>query len=167
MFASHRGLLTVAARLNRTRLPAARTLTSHAAHPSAVGGRCEGAAHPAEATFVRLVSPWVPEGRAARRTLLAACGGGSPSSGPEDGAIATPDSGTVAGNARAIVLGDIADDPAKKIATSTPLADYLTANLGELGITEGRVKIAPDMETMAQWLEAGEVDLCFEASTPR
>ena len=65
------------------------------------------------------------------------------------------------------MLGDIADDPAKKIATSTPLADYLAANLGELGITEGRVKIAPDMETMAQWLEAGEVDLCFEASTPR
>ena len=69
MFASHRGLLTVAARLNQTRLPAARTLTSHAAHPSAVGGRCGGAAHPAEATF-RVSPPWTagpPSMGAARR----------------------------------------------------------------------------------------------------
>ena len=45
--------------------------------------------------------------------LLAACGGDSPSRGPADEATATPDSGRVSGNARAIVLGDIADDPAK------------------------------------------------------
>ena len=102
--------------------------------------------------------------------LLAACGGSSPDGGPDGGpdgkATATPEGGTSAVSGRAIVLGDIADDPAKKIARFTPLAEYLAANLSEHGITEGRVKLAPDMETMARWLAASEVDLYFDSLYP-
>lgn len=65
-----------------------------------------------------------------------------------------------------IVLGDISDDPAKKIARFQPVADYLAANLGDFGIGVGEVVIAPDMETMAELLENGEVDFMFDSLYP-
>jgi phosphonate transport system substrate-binding protein len=65
-----------------------------------------------------------------------------------------------------IVFGDVSDEPAKEIARYQPLADYLAAHLGEVGIGVGEVKIAPDMETMTQWLAAGEVDLYFDSPYP-
>jgi phosphonate transport system substrate-binding protein len=65
-----------------------------------------------------------------------------------------------------IVLGDISDEPAKKIERFQPLADYLAAHLSDFGIGVGQVKIAPDMETMAQWLASGQVDLYFDSPYP-
>jgi phosphonate transport system substrate-binding protein len=64
---------------------------------------------------------------------------------------------------RSIVLGAVSDDPAKKIKAFQPLADYLGAHLGQLGITSGEVKIAPDQDTMIKWLKDGTVDLFFDS----
>ena len=65
-----------------------------------------------------------------------------------------------------IVLGDISDTPSKKIQKYQPLADYLADNLEELGIEIGEVKIAPDMATMIQMLQSGEIDVYFDSLYP-
>jgi len=67
---------------------------------------------------------------------------------------------------RAIVLGDISDDPAEVIEGTQPLADYLAAQLSEFGITEGQVAIATSTEELAQMLANGEVDLYFDSTYP-
>ena len=90
---------------------------------------------------------------------LASCGG-SQNSTPQ----AEPTSEPV--ETRAIVLGDISDDPAEVIEGSQPLADYLSSQLGEYGITEGRVRIATSTNEMIQLLAKGEVDLYFDSTYP-
>lgn len=65
-----------------------------------------------------------------------------------------------------LVLGDVSDEPAKKITRFQPLADYLAANLSEYGYAVGEVRIAPDLETMTAWMAAGEVDLYFDSLYP-
>lgn len=65
-----------------------------------------------------------------------------------------------------LVLGDVSDEPAKKIKRFQPLAEYLAANLSEYGYAVGEVRIAPDLETMAAWMVAGEVDLYFDSLYP-
>ncbi|MCG8363613.1 MAG: phosphate/phosphite/phosphonate ABC transporter substrate-binding protein [Pseudanabaenales cyanobacterium] len=65
-----------------------------------------------------------------------------------------------------IVLGDISDDPLEKIDRYQPLADYLATHLAEFGIGEGAVTIAPDIETMAQMMQSGAVDIYFDSLYP-
>ena len=67
---------------------------------------------------------------------------------------------------RAIVLGDISDDPAEVIEGSQPLADYLANQLGEYGITDGQVRIATSTDEMIQLLAKGQVDLYFDSTYP-
>lgn len=67
---------------------------------------------------------------------------------------------------RALVLGDISDEAIETIEGTQPTADYLATQLSAYGITEGMVKIAPDLETMAQWIANGEVDLYFDSPYP-
>jgi phosphonate transport system substrate-binding protein len=66
----------------------------------------------------------------------------------------------------ALVLGDISDEAAETIKGTQPLADHLAAQLGAYGVSHGEVKIAPDLETMIQWMETGEVDLYFDSPYP-
>ncbi len=65
-----------------------------------------------------------------------------------------------------LVIGDISDKPAKKVAQIQPLADYLATHLTDFGTGIGEVKIAPDMQTMVHWLQSGEVDLYFDSPYP-
>lgn len=58
------------------------------------------------------------------------------------------------------------DAPSETIEEFQPLADYLAANLQEQGIGAGEVRVAPDLETMAEWMEAGEVDIYFDSPYP-
>jgi len=67
---------------------------------------------------------------------------------------------------RALVLGEISDNPEKKTKQFQSLADYLAANLSQFGITSGEVKIAPDLDTMVQWLKDGTVDMYFASPYP-
>lgn len=65
-----------------------------------------------------------------------------------------------------IVLGDISDEPAETIRGTQPIADYLASQLAEYGIESGAVKIAPDFETMTQWIANGEVDMYSDSPYP-
>ncbi len=68
--------------------------------------------------------------------------------------------------ARVFVIGDIAESPTDIIETHLPLADYLVSHLGDYNIQESQIKVAPDIETMALWMENGEVDLYFDSPYP-
>ncbi|NEP45304.1 MAG: phosphate/phosphite/phosphonate ABC transporter substrate-binding protein [Okeania sp. SIO2H7] len=63
-------------------------------------------------------------------------------------------------------MGDISSKPTQVIERFQPLATYLATNLSEYGITEGQVKVAPDLATMTEWLANGEVDLYFDSAYP-
>ncbi|MEM1311322.1 MAG: phosphate/phosphite/phosphonate ABC transporter substrate-binding protein [Cyanobacteria bacterium P01_H01_bin.153] len=65
-----------------------------------------------------------------------------------------------------LVLGDISNNPTKKVAEYTPLADYLESRLTDAGIKAVTVKIAPDLETMESWIAEGKVDLYFDSPYP-
>lgn len=91
--------------------------------------------------------------------LLSACGGRATPT-----AVDLP--ATQPAETRAIVIGDISDDPAEVIEGTQPLADYLAANLSEFGITEGQVRVTTSTEELAELLAKGEVDLYFDSTYP-
>ena len=62
----------------------------------------------------------------------------------------TPEATPILTASGIIVVGDISTEPAKRIERFQPFADYLAIQLNEIDIGVGEVKIAPDMETMAQ-----------------
>lgn len=91
--------------------------------------------------------------------ILASCGG-SQNPVPQDEPTLEPV------ESKAIVLGDISDDPAEVIDGTQPLADYLASQLSEYGITEGQVRIVTSTDEMVDLLAKGEVDLYFDSTYP-
>lgn len=79
---------------------------------------------------------------------------------------ATISSETAVSTENPIIIGDISDEVAETIQGTQPLADYVAQKLEPLGITNGIVKIAPDLNTMIQWMENGEVDVYFDSPYP-
>lgn len=58
-----------------------------------------------------------------------------------------------------IVVADISDEPAKKIARLTPFINYIALRMNEAGIGKGAVKIAPDMATLISWSKKKQIDI--------
>lgn len=67
---------------------------------------------------------------------------------------------------KSIVLTDVDFDPEALIPETQPVADYLADNLKQAGINQGTVQIAPDVETVADWMASGEVNLYFDSVYP-
>lgn len=63
-----------------------------------------------------------------------------------------------------LVLGRVSDNPAAHYDRLKPLLDYVVANMGDLGIREGRVLMAPDTAAMASYLRQGQVDWVTETA---
>ena len=66
----------------------------------------------------------------------------------------------------AIVLSDIDFDPESRIRKFQPIADYVGSKLAKVGITEGEVQVAPDVDVLSAWMASGEVDLYFDSVYP-
>ncbi|MEM9087474.1 MAG: phosphate/phosphite/phosphonate ABC transporter substrate-binding protein [Cyanobacteria bacterium P01_F01_bin.53] len=73
---------------------------------------------------------------------------------------------SVASGGDAIILTDVDFDPDSLIPETQPVADYLGSKLGRAGISKGEVNIAPDVATVAEWMESGEVNLYFDSVYP-
>jgi phosphonate transport system substrate-binding protein len=94
--------------------------------------------------------------------LLSACDG-------DDDEKKTPTpvpSPTAQAEGKTLVIADISSDPTDVFPVFQPLADYLAANLAELGVAAVEIKVAPDIATMADWMKNGEVDLYFDSLYP-
>ena len=69
-----------------------------------------------------------------------------------------------AGPHNVLVLGRISDNPKAHYAQLQPLLDYVVPRMAEVGITEGRILMAPDAPQMASYLRRGRVDWVTETS---
>lgn len=63
-----------------------------------------------------------------------------------------------------LVLGRVSDNPAAHYDRLKPLLDYMVERMGDLGIREGRVLMAPDAAAMASYLRQGQVDWVTETA---
>ncbi|MDQ2701513.1 MAG: phosphate/phosphite/phosphonate ABC transporter substrate-binding protein [Pseudomonadota bacterium] len=63
-----------------------------------------------------------------------------------------------------LVLGRISDDPKAHYEQLKPLLDYVVPRMADVGITEGRILMARDMQQMNSYLRRGRVDWVTETS---
>jgi len=63
-----------------------------------------------------------------------------------------------------LVLGRVSDNPAAHYDRLKPMLDYVVARMGDLGIREGRVLMAPDGVAMVSYLRQGRVDWVTETA---
>lgn len=63
-----------------------------------------------------------------------------------------------------LVLGRISDDPKKHSAQLQPLLDYVVPRMRDVGIREGRILMARDVQQMGSYLRRGRVDWVTETA---
>ena len=63
-----------------------------------------------------------------------------------------------------LVLGRISDDPKAHYNQLKPLLDYIVPRMADVGIREGRVLMAKDVQQMASYLRRGRVDWVTETT---
>ncbi|WP_425477020.1 phosphate/phosphite/phosphonate ABC transporter substrate-binding protein [Cognatiluteimonas weifangensis] len=69
-----------------------------------------------------------------------------------------------AGDPHVLVLGRISDDPKAHYEQLKPLLDYVVPRMADVGITEGRILMARDLQQMGSYLRRGRVDWVTETS---
>jgi phosphonate transport system substrate-binding protein len=72
-------------------------------------------------------------------------------------AAAAPDDGV-------LVIGRISDDPKAHYEQLKPLLDYVVPRMADVGIREGRILMAKDVQQMASYLRRGRVDWVTETA---
>jgi len=65
-----------------------------------------------------------------------------------------------------LTVGSVSLNPAAEHDVFRPLADYLAARLGSVGIGRGRVVVVDSLSTMVNELEAGRVDIYIDSPFP-
>jgi phosphonate transport system substrate-binding protein len=68
--------------------------------------------------------------------------------------------------ATTITIGKIGDNPLEEIEEYQPLADYLATNLSDFGIELGMVHVTSDIETMAEMMVTGNVNIFVDSAWP-
>lgn len=63
-----------------------------------------------------------------------------------------------------LVLGRVSDDPKAHYEQLKPLLDYVVPRMADVGITEGRILMARDLQQMTSYLRRGRVDWVTETS---
>lgn len=61
-----------------------------------------------------------------------------------------------------LVLGRVSDDPKAEYARLKSMLDYVVPRMADVGITSGRVLMAPDTQRMSSYLRRGKVDWISE-----
>jgi phosphonate transport system substrate-binding protein len=79
---------------------------------------------------------------------------------------ATSEVDSVSPERTVLVIGDISNAPTEKVMFWQPLADYLSEQLADDGVSRVEIGIAPDLGTMIQWMQDGKVDLYFDSPYP-
>lgn len=70
----------------------------------------------------------------------------------------------LAGERSVLVLGRLSDDPKSHYEQLKPLLDYVIPRMRDVGIVEGRILMAKDMQQMASYLRRGRVDWVTETA---
>jgi phosphonate transport system substrate-binding protein len=87
--------------------------------------------------------------------------------GPADASPATVDARGRAEEGRdahVLVLGRISDDPKAHYEQLKPLLDYVVPRMADVGIREGRILMAKDVQQMGSYLRRGRVDWVSETA---
>lgn len=63
-----------------------------------------------------------------------------------------------------LVLGRVSDDPQAHYEQLKPLLDYVVPRMADVGITEGRILMAGDLQQMKSYLRRGRVDWVTETT---
>lgn len=67
-------------------------------------------------------------------------------------------------DAHVLVLGRISDDPKAHYEQLKPLLDYVVPRMADVGIVEGRILMAKDVQQMSSYLRRGRVDWVSETA---
>jgi phosphonate transport system substrate-binding protein len=79
-------------------------------------------------------------------------------------AAAAADAGASSSDSHVLVLGRISDDPKTHYEQLKPLLDYVVPRLADVGIREGRILMARDVQQMSSYLRRGRVDWVTETA---